>query len=359
MDNEEQSKRSKLIAWGLIGLSLVILYGVGSLIEIGPTALGRYTAWWFALLLLTMFVLALVGKGQSRQTKAKLDQAAGAIMIVCVSGILLYANDQKIYLTLAKQEAAEAVKNLEGTISLFETQSNALPKSDTSTGDAPPKLTSPAPSRTETPPPPQLETPASQSKLSREEFLRASMALVREVTARQKASLIAYDRSTTDLALESLLTPETLVSQVKLADATQRLGKFRATFDSYMRDQATQAASFRKAFTELALRTANGQAEIEGFDRGRTRVDALTADFKRNQTEMLALMTDVHKLARSQLGHTKVSGAQIMFESEDALNRYNQLIEKIQPLAEEEARINEQTEAHYRATTEKLKRFAN
>ncbi len=183
------------------------------------------------------------------------------------------------------------------------------------------------------------------------DFVRSDMERGKEIRH-------VYESKVAALSIDTIVAPEAFVSKAAMSDAANHLQRLSEVEASYERDLRGVVETQESRIRELPLSESAKAEALRGYHQTAPETLAALKRLWRAERGLISCCKEMHRLMRGQYGHYSVQGNQIVFESTDALQRYNGLIVRLQSLADEEKGALAAMNAQFDNGVSRLERLA-
>ena len=164
-------------------------------------------------------------------------------------------------------------------------------------------------------------------------FIAAQAQKSREVTAE-------LQREAEAIPLSNVMKPATLTSAAGIResrDLVAAYGRYLAHYESAIR---TDRSRIESEAGQLDLSPAFRRGFVEGIRKGQVESGRLNEEFLSVEHRLVSTLNEVLDFMSERAGRVTVSGGHLRFRSGDDVTAYNDLVHRIQSLAEEEQDVN-------------------
>jgi hypothetical protein len=154
------------------------------------------------------------------------------------------------------------------------------------------------------------------------------MALVATTSWRNTHSAWRIDKELTDLGIESVASPENLVTPQGVARSRQILSQVDDKIDMLMRENEATMKTFLADFSAIDL--PNKKDMLVGMKRGLERHMEWSVRFVENQRALVDIMKRMVAFADSRMGQIKVKDKTLVMDADADADLYNKLVAEMQ-----------------------------
>ncbi|MGC4075309.1 MAG: hypothetical protein QM760_22965 [Nibricoccus sp.] len=167
---------------------------------------------------------------------------------------------------------------------------------------------------------------------------RLMRAMAAAVQTFQRNS-VSYYELLTEMQKNSVLSPENLTDSEEFDRRLARIDRFRAANEDMKKQTLNFEVFIQEAITKSGVSKSKQDATWQEFHGAFGSKKPAILKLRELDAEFADKMQAVVELLRDEFGKWNFSEGKILFESEDALSRYSQHLDRIRAIGEEEREI--------------------
>jgi len=165
----------------------------------------------------------------------------------------------------------------------------------------------------------------------------------------------AYATELNDANLVGILSPDNLVKGKNLKISKDKLSALLSNTPKYEEQLLEELLNFEEMLS--ARKDKDSVDALNGFQKTKEDGILLLKAYYKNQINIISVVNEIVNQADRLLGKLSVKNGQLIFPTQEELNRYNQSLEKINKLSEDEQKIIEYQQGKIKASTEELRKL--
>lgn len=169
----------------------------------------------------------------------------------------------------------------------------------------------------------------------------------------------AYWKAVQDAQFATVITPETLASASRRAEAHSHVAAVSSAIDTWERDMNNNASESDRDFQEARLSGANGAEIRQGFQKGMQNTRQFIQSFVGVERSLMTAADNILTFADSAQPTFNAERKRIVFATQASLNQYNALLAQIRKVASDETNLMSAQREHVRKVRDSMKESLN
>ena len=169
----------------------------------------------------------------------------------------------------------------------------------------------------------------------------------------------AYWQAIQDAQFATVVTPETLSSAARRAEAHSHIAAVRSAIDSWERDMNNNISESDRDFEAVRLSGSNLADYRRGFQNGMQNTQHFIHSFVGVERALMTATENMVAFADSAQPTFNADRKRIVFATQDSLNQYNALLAQIRKIASDEANLMSAQRDHVRKIRDSMSASSN
>jgi hypothetical protein len=165
------------------------------------------------------------------------------------------------------------------------------------------------------------------------------IAALRSYATRNRAGITRYQERVKQLDLITVLASTNLTSRDGIAQSRGKLDTFEQELNQRLREYNATTDSLIQSLKHIADSSPMGNAFLAGFEKSLTQKIERALRLEENQRTLISLSRQTLNLADERFGRIKIEGDQLLFDNDQDLQTYRELLQRIQKEGEIETQL--------------------